>query len=136
MLADGPSLVLLEPRSARSVTVTAVREFDAGSATVAALNPSNQPGLIGTATLKAPKPTCAHPKAVRGKLVCDGVRPHRSLVLAYECAPATSHTCVSVRASVLVLERVEHAGTGHRDADWREAMVDLNRVRVCGEHLV
>ena len=70
MLADGRSLVLLERPSARSVTVPAVQEFDEGSVMVAALNSSNQPGPIGTVTLKAAKPTCKHPAAVRGKLVC------------------------------------------------------------------
>jgi len=70
MLADGRSLLYLEPPSARSQTVPAVPGFDAGTLMVAALNSFNQPGPIGTVTLKALAPTCLHPTAVRGKLVC------------------------------------------------------------------
>jgi hypothetical protein len=75
VLADGRSLIYLRPPGAHSLVVPSVPGFDAGSVMVAALNPTNQPGPIGTVALRAKKPTCRHPKAVRGKLVCAGKKP-------------------------------------------------------------
>jgi hypothetical protein len=75
MLADVRSLLYLEPPSARTQTVPAVPGFDAGTVMVAALKSFNQPGPIGTVTLKALAPTCLHPTAVRGKLVCKSKLP-------------------------------------------------------------
>ena len=81
MLADGRALVLVVPRSQRSVTVAALSGVDHGKVMVAALDAVNHPGPIGTATLAAVKPTCLRPKAKRGKLVCAtrsaGTRKHR-----------------------------------------------------------
>jgi hypothetical protein len=75
MLADGRALLLLESPRARSVLVPAVPGFDAGSVMVAAMDTFNEPGPIGTATLKARKPTCRAPAAHRGALVCTGTKP-------------------------------------------------------------
>ena len=74
-------LVLVVPRSRRSVSVSDVSGVDDGTVMVAALDAVNHPGPVGTAKLAAIKPTCLRPKARRGKLVCAarsaGTRKHR-----------------------------------------------------------
>jgi hypothetical protein len=74
-LRDGRSLVLTVAKSKHAVTVRTVPDFDSGKVMVAALDPANRPGAIGTVQLRSVKPTCKSPKAKKGKLICAAPKP-------------------------------------------------------------
>jgi len=77
VLSDGRSPLILVGGSAHSVTVPAVQRDDSGHVMVAALDAQNRLGPVANITFHAGAPSCAHPHAVRGRLVCAGPKPKK-----------------------------------------------------------